>query len=228
MRVRFVRAADEFGDPDLVVIPGSKTTVDDLIWLRSQGLAERIIDARDAGTPLIGICAGFQMLGRELRDPDGVESNQAVATGLGLLPASTTFHADKVTNQVKSRVVAGRGMLSSCQGAELSAYEIHMGVSADESTESPFLVERRSGESVASPDGALDDDGLTLGTYMHGLFHNPPIRRSVLEFAARRRGLTLPPTPGGIDPDVEYDKLAAFVRSHLDVDHIRRAMGFNA
>ena len=228
VRVRYVRAAEEFGDPDLVVIPGSKTTVDDLGWLRSQGLAERIVGARASGTPVIGICAGFQMLGRELRDPDGVESSQSVTAGLGLLPTSTTFHAEKVTHQVSARVRQARGLLGGCEGAALSGYEIHMGVSAEESPASPFAIESRSGDAIHSTDGALDDDGLTLGTYMHGLFHNRELRRSVLQHAARRNGIALPQTNEDIDLNAEFDKLAALVREHLDMDHIRRAMGLSA
>lgn len=225
VRVRFVRSVDEFGQPDLVVIPGSKTTVDDLDWLRSQGLADRIIGARKAGTPVMGICAGFQMLGRELRDPDGVESDRPGTRGLGLLPTRTAFQSDKVTHQVTARVMAGRGLLGGCRGAPLTGYEIHMGVSPEESPMGPFAIETRSGLSTESSDGAIDDEGMTLGTYMHGLFHNRELRRSVLEFAAGRRGVALPPFSDGVDLDTEYDKLAALVREHLDMAHVRRAMG---
>ena len=225
VRVRFVHDMDDFGQPDLVVIPGSKTTVDDLGWLRSQGLADRISGARKAGTPVIGICAGFQMLGRELRDPDGVESDRPRTRGLGLLPTSTAFRSDKVTHQVRARVRAGRGLLGGCRGAALTGYEIHMGVPPEESPTGPFAIESRSGRSADSSDGAIDDEGMTLGTYMHGLFHNRELRRSVLEFAAGRRGLTLEPAGNDVDLDVEYDRLAALVRTHLDLAHIRRAMG---
>ena len=226
VRLRYVRNASEFGKPDLVLIPGSKTTVDDLEWLRTLGLADLIVGAREAGTPVIGICAGFQMLGRELRDPDGVESSQPLTSGLCLLPTSTTFRGEKVTHQVTARVVSERGMLEGGSGAALTGYEIHMGVPSANATTSPFVIESRSGVAAGSSDGALDDEGLTLGTYMHGLFHNRAIRRSVLEFAARRKGVTLPQVRDEIDPDAEYDKLAALVREHLDMAHIRRAMGF--
>ncbi|MXX47655.1 MAG: cobyric acid synthase [Chloroflexi bacterium] len=225
VRVRFVRDLDEFGQPDLVVIPGSKTTVDDLDWLRSQGLADRISSARQAGTPVIGICAGFQMLGREFRDPDGVESDRPGTPGLGLLPTSTAFQSEKVTHQVTARVTGGRGLLAGCRGAALTGYEIHMGVSPEQSPTSPFAIETRSGLPAESTDGAIDDEGMTLGTYMHGLFHNRELRRSVLEFAASRRGVSLPPSGDGVDLDTEYDKLAALVREHLDMAHVRRAMG---
>ncbi|MCY3568560.1 MAG: cobyric acid synthase [Chloroflexi bacterium] len=228
VRVRYVRRLEEFGDPDLVLIPGSKTTVEDLEWLRTQGLADRIVNARRAEVPVIGICAGFQMLGRKLHDPGGFESSRTVTRGLDMLPTSTTFHAEKVTHQVSARVRAGRGMLGRCDGAALTGYEIHMGVAAQESHAGPFQVETRSGRVAGSSDGALDDDGLTLGTYMHGLFHNRALRRSVLQFAAERKGISLPQGNADLDLNEEYDKLAALVREHLDMGHIRRAMGLPA
>ena len=200
MRMRYVRSPEDFGQPDLIIIPGSKSTVDDLNWLRSTGLAARLLASRESGTPVIGICAGFQMLGRELRDPDGVESTQLLTRGLGLLPTSTTFQADKVTHQVAAQVIDARGLLNGCEGASLTAYEIHMGVSSGETVAGPFMVNTRSGEIATASDGALDADGLTLGTYMHGLFHNRAVRRSVLEFVARRKGIVLPPASNEIDP----------------------------
>lgn len=225
VRVRFVGSVEAFGSPDLVVIPGSKTTVDDLNWLRTRGLADRIVAARGEETPVIGICAGYQMLGRELHDPEGVEARRPVTEGLGLLPTSTTFLKEKVTHQVKGRVVEARGLLTGCQGVDLTAYEIHMGVSLPGGTPGPFLVERQSGEQVDSSDGALDEEGLTLGTYFHGLFHNRELRRGVLRGIAARKGASLPPHTEDIDPDAEYDKLASLVREHLDMHLVYRVMG---
>ena len=225
--VRYIERAEEFGDPDLVVIPGSKTTVSDLDWLRAQGLAKRIVDARRSGIPVVGICAGYQMLGVELLDPHSVESPRATTPGLALLPASTTFSKKKVTHQAAGRVIEGRGILGGCRGTEISAYEIHMGVTSNRSMSAPFLLDSRSGRRVGLSDGALDDEGLTLGTYLHGLFHNRPVRRSILEFAATRRGATLPPGGEEIDSNAEYDKLATLVRKHLDMELVYRVTGLN-
>ena len=108
VHVRYVGRAEEYGNPDLVIIPGSKTTVDDLDWLRSKGLDKSIIASRRRGKPVIGICAGYQMLGETLLDPKGIESPRARTTGLGLLPATTTFLSDKSTHQVSGKVVEGR------------------------------------------------------------------------------------------------------------------------
>ena len=225
VRVRYVGGADEFGDPDLVIIPGSKTTVADLDWLRASGCAERILAARRSGRPVIGICAGYQMLGAELLDPDRVESPRTETRGLGLLQTSTTFTRRKSTHQVKGRVAGRRGLLSGCHGAEVTAYEIHMGVTAGESLSHPFTIEARSRRHVDLADGAMDDEGLTLGTYLHGLFHNRAVRRSILEHAAERRGVTLPAAGEDIEPSAEYDKLAALVRENLDMDLVYRVTG---
>ena len=225
VRVRYVGHADEIGCPDLVIIPGSKTTAADLDWLRKRGLAQRVVELRENGTPVMGICAGYQMLGERLLDPDGVESPRAETPGLGLLRATTTFLRSKATNQVTGRVIGGRGLLENCRGAEITAYEIHMGLTAHQAVSSPFTIESRSGRRVVLPDGALDDDGLTLGTYMHGIFHNSAVRRSILEYAAMRKGADLSAAGGDIDQSAEYDKLAALVRAHLDMDLVYRVTG---
>ncbi len=226
VRIRYVGRLGEFGEPDLMIIPGSKTTMADLDWLREQGLAERIVRARRNGTPVIGICAGYQMLGTSLSDPDGVESDRREAPGLSLLPTSTAFLRDKATHQAAGHVVEGRGLLGDCQGAEFTAYEIHMGTTTAEALSNAFAVRTRSGRSVDLPEGVLDNEGLTLGTYLHGLFHNQSVRRTILECATTRRGSTLPAAGDGIDQNAEYDKLASLVRQSLDMELLNRVTGF--
>lgn len=225
VRVRYVGRAEEFGAPDIVIIPGSKTTMADLDWLRTQGLAERILVARGTGTPVIGICAGYQMLGERLLDPDRVESSREETQGLGLLQTSTTFLRQKSTHQVTGRVAEGRGLLSGCRGVEVTAYEIHMGYTSGDVPSRPFLLETRSGRQVDMPDGAQDEEGLTLGTYLHGLFHNSAVRRSILGYVAERRGAALPSARDDIEPSAEYDKLATLVREHLDMELVYRVTG---
>lgn len=222
VRLRYVSRPADFGDPDLVVVPGSKTTVSDLDWLRAGGIEEEILAARHQGTPVIGICAGYQMLGTRLLDPHRVESSQPEAQGMGLLPTSTTFSKEKATYQTRVRVTGDRGLLSGCRGTEAVAYEIHMGVTTGQSRPLPLVIESRSSVRVDLPEGALDEEGLTLGTYLHGLFHNPEVRRSILECAGRRRGLTLAGGWPQFDQNAEYDKLAGWARANLDMGYIRR------
>ena len=225
VRLRYVNRAAEFGSPDLLVIPGSKTTMADLDWLRAEGLDKSILRARHHGVPVIGICAGFQMLGAALFDPHRVESPRPEARGLGLLPTSTVFTREKATHQTRVRVTGDRGLLSGCAGAGATAYEIHMGITSGAASSIPFVIESRSSERVDLPDGALDREGLTMGSYLHGLFHNRALRRSILECAGPRRGLTLPDQGRRLDQNAEYDKLAGWASRHLDLEHIYRTTG---
>ena len=225
VRLRYVRRAGEFANPDLVVIPGSKTTMADLDWLRDQGLDQLILGARRLGTPVIGICAGFQMLGRRLLDPHGVESPRPESRGLGLLPVSTTFSREKATHQTRVKVIAGRGLLSGCRGSVATAYEIHMGVTTGRDVSNPFIIQSRSGKPVHLREGAFDSEGLTLGTHLHGIFHNRALRRSILECAADRRGLQLPGEEEQLDQSAEFDKLAGWALEHLDIEFIYRITG---
>ena len=224
VRVRFVGSAAEFGEPDLLILPGSKTTVADLDWLRVKGLAARILAARSKGTSVIGICAGFQMLGSRLLDPEGVESGVREAAGLGLVSTTTKFLAEKTTHQVTGMVMSGHGLLAGCSGMRISGYESHKGDTTGDLEACPISVRTRSGRPVHLLDGRLDEDGLTLGTYLHGLFHNHELRRRLLENLARRKGVALPDGLPEFDPDYEFDRLAVHVRRHLDMDLVYRMM----
>ena len=222
LNVRYVTSKDEMGKPDMIVLPGSKTTVADLDWLKEKGLDEAIISLRKSGTPVIGICGGYQMLGQRVLDPDGVESSRPEVEGLGLLPVTTTFEGTKATHQVKASVSNSVGLLAGYTG-DVTGYEIHMGRTSSNG-KSPFRIRERSGEAVDSMDGAMDAEGLTLGTYMHGLFQNHSLRRNMLTCIAERKGVTLP--EGAIlDLDKEYDKLADLVSQHIDMDMVYQMVG---
>ena len=226
VRLRYVERVGDFGSPDLVIIPGSKTTVVDLRWLRRWGLAERIITARRAGIPVVGICAGYQMLGEWLFDPHGVESTEAEIRGLGLLSASTTFATEKATHQVELRVQDKEGLLAGCHRAQATAYEIHMGVTSSHEKMSPFMTTTRSNRAVRIPEGTVDIERLTLGTNFHGLFHNRAVRRSILACAAGRADLTWGESrQADLDQDTEFEKLADWVSRHLDMDVILGLVG---
>ena len=125
--VRYVASPAGLGRPDAVILPGTKSTMADLAWLRENGLAARIGELAAKGTAIVGICGGYQMLGRAVRDPSGVESPQGEAAGLGLLPVETTFTTAKETHQARARVLDGPGWLAALAGEEVNGYEIHMG-----------------------------------------------------------------------------------------------------
>ena len=226
--LRYVTAAADLGRPDLIILPGSKTTIPDLIWLDRQGLTEAIIERHRAGTAIIGICGGYQMLGTNLYDPEGIESTCPEREGLGLLPLTTVFAGRKETHRIQGEVAATAGLLAGAAGAAIQGYEIHMGRTAGQGVAVPFRINDRSDISVTAAtagDGAMDGGGQVLGTYIHGLFHNGNLRRAILTELARRKGATLPPAAAETAMDAEFDKLADWVRASLQMDAIYRITG---
>ena len=185
------------------------------------------------GTPVIGICGGYQMLGRTLSDPDHVESSLASMDGLGLLPIETVFQGDKETHRIKGRIVESAGLLAGAAGLPVLGYEIHMGRTTGEGVAAPVRIDDRADapvDAAGSLDGALNAAGSVLGTYVHGLFHNTELRRAILNELARRKGVRLPESPesnGELDLDREYDRLADWVRSSLDMDLVYELAGLS-
>ena len=180
--VRYVQSPRELRRPQAVVLPGTKSTIADLEWLRRTGLAEAIRGLAERGIAVVGVCGGYQMLGRLLRDPDDVEAAGAAA-GLGLLPVETTFVPEKATFRVQARVRDGPGWLRGAAEQEAEGYEIHMGRT---SGGRPWLeLTRRNGESVSLDEGAVSDDGRVWGCYLHGLFGNAALRRAWLDSLGR-------------------------------------------
>ena len=231
VNVRYVRTVDEMGTPDLLVIPGTKTTVADLVHLQKTGLAARIRSLSGQSTAIIGICGGYQMLGRAIRDHQRVESDRGSIPGFDLLPVVTDFSADKRTHLVNGTVEANLGLLEGSEGLSLNGYEIHMGTSIVERPNQevgppqPFRLSRRSGSETDIADGCLSQDGWVMGTYVHGLFLNAALRRAILAAVAARKGVKLRFGEDAFDQSREYDKLADHVRSSLDMDVLYRVTG---
>ena len=225
VRVRYVETAASLGQPDLIVLPGTKTTVADLAWLRAQGLDRAIAASRAGGTPVLGICGGFQMLGRTVCDPQHVESDVEMVPGLGLLPVSTVFERTKATHQVAGQVASAHGVMARAGSAIVRGYEIHMG--RTEVERAAFVFHERDGRPVSAVDGMIDDEGLTVGTYVHGLFAETAFRRAVLAELAARRGVTLRLGAAPPSADAAFDALAAFVRQHLDVANFKKMAGLD-
>lgn len=225
VRLRYVEPGDELGRPDLIILPGTKSTLADLAYLKQSGLAQEITAHARRGAPVMGICGGYQMLGQSLLDPDRVESRRARATGLGLLPIATTFLPIKTTHQVTGRVAARKGLLRRAHGLPLTGYEIHMGRSRGASGAAPFHIDERSRTACEAFDGCTSEDGNIVGTYLHGLFHNEPVRRAILSELAARTDRTLTFSTSVPSKEEQYDRLAALVRNHLDMDLIARLLG---
>jgi adenosylcobyric acid synthase len=230
VNLRYARFPSQLGTPDLLIIPGTKTTADDLADLRSTGFAQEIVRLANTGTSVIGVCGGFQMMGTAILDPDGVESKIAVSEGLGLVGVETRFTDTKQTSLIRGEVTEARGLLEGADGNRFEAYEIHMGETIPSGIGSihviPALsVTDRSGAASDGVVGYLSEDGWILGTYTHGLFGNTEIRRTILGNAARRKGGTLRFDEDSFSQSHEYDKLADHVRASIDLDIVRDAMG---
>jgi adenosylcobyric acid synthase len=203
--VRFVTAPAELADADLVVVPGTRATVDDLAWLRSRGLGEALVRRAAAGRPVLGICGGYQMLANEITDE--VESKAGTVDGLGLLPARVRFAADKVLGRPTG----------TAYGHPVTAYEIHHGVVTVAGPAEPFL------------------DGLRLGsvwgTTWHGTFENDGFRRAFLREVAGVAGRTFVPD-GSVSfsalREARLDALGDLVERHLDTDALWRLLEHGA
>ena len=228
--LRYVDSPAQLGRPDLVIIPGTKTTIPDLAWMNERGLSQTIKDLHDGGAAVLGICGGYQILGTKVSDPEHIESSITELDGLGLLPLSTVFQGSKETHRVRGKVVAAIGLLAGASGMPVQGYEIHMGRTVTEGTPYPFRIEDRADIPVTEADsleGALSSSGSVLGTYIHGLFQNAGLRGAMLQELARRKGAVLPDVSSEQDLDREYDKLADWVRSSLDMDLVYRLSGLN-
>ncbi len=211
VQLRYVSTTDELGEPDLLILPGTRATIADLDFLRSRGLDDAIRDRAARGTHILGICGGYQMLGEWLFDPDGVEAPAgSEVAGLGLLPILTSFSGDKQTSRVSGRVTGGVGAWAAANGAPIEGYEIHMGESGG-NTASLLEIDGHA-------DGAISLDGRVAGTYLHGLFANDELRHGLLAGLGAVPGAV---TPAATARDQEFDRLAAVVREHVDLDAVR-------
>ncbi len=209
--LRFLtRVPDSEPFPDALILPGSKSTMSDLAYVRSSGFEKYIERCHQAGISIVGICGGYQMLGKELLDPEGLESLIPRAAGLGLLHLRTCFEREKKTVRVRAIHIETR--------RELAGYEIHMGRTNGPSATRPvFQILEEMGSPTERFDGAKSEDGLVWGTYLHGVFDTPSFRRHFLNALRGRRGWPLlePGKPGSFAEP--FDSLAALIRKHVDL-----------
>ncbi len=200
--VRYVGSVNELGSPDMIILPGTKNTMADLLWLRQSGLEAAILKFHAKGKPIFGICGGFQMLGQSLSDPHGVEHGGTMS-GIGLLPHSTVFENEKVRTNAVGVLSNIDGIFGQLSGKTYQGYEIHMGVSG--------------------ADGNIINEENVYGTYIHGIFDREDIARTVVEALLAEKGLDFSDVKAF---DVEsykqqqYDILADGLRKSLDMDLI--------
>jgi adenosylcobyric acid synthase len=214
VQVRYVSSVQALGRPDAILLPGTKSTIADLDWLRAQGLAGEIVRLARDGVPVAGICGGYQMLGRAIRDPEHVESSCDEVAGLGLLPVETTFAGVKATHRATAHVGAVPGWMSGLRGQTVQGYEIHMGRTDGAR---PWLeIVRRGGQEVSVPDGATSPGGRVWGCYLHGLFDNANLRRAWLSSLGwRETSASRASSTAGYG--AAFDRLADAVEEALDM-----------
>ena len=213
--VRYVQRARELGAPDLVILPGTKNTMEDLLWLRQSGLEAAVRKLAQAQTPVLGVCGGYQMLGQTLDDPAGTESGKPLSlAGLGLLPTRTTFDAQKRRTQVCA-VALGAPFA----GARMAGYEIHNGRTTVNGEPFCRLAD-------GTPEGCVCKN--VFGTYLHGLFDSGELTQALVKLLCARKGIS----PGETRPasmaeyrQAQFDLLADGVRKALDMGAVYRAMG---
>jgi adenosylcobyric acid synthase len=226
--LRYVTRSDALGTPDVVILPGTKNTLADLTALKESGLFEAIQAAHRNGAYIIGICGGFQMLGREVRDPFHVESVLESVEGLGLLNVITTINPEKMTAQSLCRVLDPGSFFDFSE--ELTGYEIHQGeTKLLENAQPLFEIIQRAGEAVHTQDGAISSDSRVWGTYFHGLFDNDAFRLRFVNHIRKEKGFKLVDTSSNFQFDYEkqrqYDLLAECVREHLDISKVYEIAG---
>lgn len=210
--LRYVREPEELNDPDITILPGTKNTISDLIFLKDSGFSQKItsIINSNASTFLIGICGGYQMLGRKIFDRHTLESNSKEIEGLGILPVETHLEKEKILTSVKAKDLH--------TGIEVSGYEIHHGsTKALKETRPAFEVIERNGEKVRYFDGVMAENGRVLGTYIHGVFDEDGFRREFLNRLRIKKGWEPLPRRTAFNPNREIDKLSKLLRDNIDV-----------
>ena len=220
--VRFVGAVEEVGEPDLLILPGTKRTVGDMAWLRRQGLADVVAERVRQGQPVFGICGGYQMLGQAIADPLGIEGPAGEVEALGHLSCRTRFAADKVTRQVQalscpSFVSDGEALSTTSAG-----YYIHMGRVELAADAQPLLRVDGVGEGCVAPHAPV------AGTLQHGIFDHDRLRGQLIRYLRRRRGVLTPYQVRAHRPDDAFDRLAATLRDTLDPTLLHAIVGLEA
>lgn len=218
--LRYVEAARELGEPDMIILPGTKNTLGDLRWLKERGLGAAIIKYASAGGAVAGICGGYQMLGGRISDPMGVEGGGS-EEGLGLLPIETVFSGEKTRTRVDGVFRSVSGIFKGLKGIEFEGYEIHMGITE---TASGPMLELRDQSGRLKGDGVCGEN--VFGCYIHGLFDRAAPADSFVNCLRVRKGLL--PSSSASDwyeyKQAQYDKLADALRDSLDMEELYRIL----
>lgn len=219
--LRYVAEPVNLSEADAILIPGSKNTLEDMVWLRKSGIADAITRYAKNGGRVAGICGGFQVLGRVVKDPHGVESEAGEEKGLGLLDAETVLEKEKKTYLVEATIQSGVG----ARKLGIKGYEIHMGETGGNNK--PFaIIANRNGSPVKISDGAIADKGRIWGTYIHGIFDNDEFRAEFLNEIRIEKRL---PVHGAVSfknkKYMQMDILADAIKESVDIQQLYEIMG---
>ena len=217
INIKYINSVDEMGEEDIIIIPGTKNTIDDLKKLKDNGIATEIIKASKNGKVIIGICGGFQMLGEKIKDPYGIESEIKEIPGLGLLELETVMEKEKNTTQYEGKLSNCTGLLEGLEGEKIKGYEIHQGVTfGNESkvNDEDRIVTVVKGENI-------------FATYLHGIFENEKITRNILNKVRAKKGIELQMKGITFDEyrEQQLDKLEKIFRENVDIDKIYEILG---
>lgn len=217
--LRYVSKVRDLKEPDMIIIPGSKNTMGDLLWLRESGLEASILKLASKGKVIFGVCGGYQILGETLKDPYNVE-NGGELKGLGLLPIDTVFEKEKTRTQVEGRFNNIEGILNGLSDVEFEGYEIHMGKSYSK-TSSTLTTINNINKDLNSVEGTQYEN--IYGTYIHGIFDKEDVAKTIVKALYKEKGLDYSEVES-IDikeyKEKQYDLLADYVRESLDMEYI--------
>ena len=228
--VRYVAEAGDFGNPDVVILPGTKSTLSDLLWMRQNGLEGKVLRHAEKGRLVFGICGGYQMLGETVEDPKGTETGKPQKIGgMGLLPVRTVFEPEKRRARVRGRFRHTGGLLAGLSGVSFTGYEIHMGRTESVSSEGMLLSVEDADGSAGEPSGRADGIwwGNVYGCYIHGLFDEGDVTAGLIRAVMKSKGLEEDLVPS-VDrkeyKERQYDLLADLIRGNLDMEMIREVI----
>lgn len=229
VNIRFVEDPGLLGRPDLIIIPGTKNTLEDLLFLKKKGLDKSILSARDKGSSVVGICGGFQILGKKLLDPHGVESDIKELEGLGLLNVETIFGREKITKQTRAEIIF-ENLDNTMKNISVEGYEIHMGQTTLNDGAKPFAEIKDSQEFAVRYDGAISGDGKVWGTYLHGIFDNEEFNNALLKFLSHELNMDEIRKRGSFKSykEEQYAILAKTVRESIDMERIYEILEENS
>ncbi|HHW01985.1 MAG TPA: cobyric acid synthase [Thermoanaerobacterales bacterium] len=244
VNLSYVKKGMAIGEADMVIIPGTKNTPGDLEAIKSQGWHDEIKYLFQKGAAVFGVCGGYQMLGKSIKDPHRIEGNLDIVEGLGLLDVHTTIETEKVTVRISGKVLDGLpGPAGTLGGSRVEGYEIHMGKTVSDGDSPGFInIEKCLDKDVNIVDGCVSCDGRILGTYIHGIFDNPDFTYRFVSYLKKIKSARSDyVVNSGIEIDVnsgkaldfaafkqtEYDRWADVIRKNMDMGKIYKIIGLD-